>query len=91
MLITPDPSPNRMRINAATPTAQPEEMAEDIFDEIETPLTPTHQRDEEWRVPMIPPPTTITRIHAAENAAVTRAGEPLDSKIKNWSGWSQSM
>jgi hypothetical protein len=37
------------------------------------------------------PPPVIARIHAAESAAVTKAGELLDSKANNWSGWSQSM
>jgi len=34
---------------------------------------------------------TITRIHAAESAAFTKTGDPLDAKAKNWTGWSQSM
>jgi hypothetical protein len=90
MLITPDPSPNRIRNSILASTAQPEKMAEDtvsIFDDIET---PTHQRDEDWCAPMAPPPN-ITRIHATESAAVTKVGNLLDSKAKNWSGWSQAM
>ena len=58
-----------------------------IFDDIET---PTHQHNEDWHTPMAPPPN-ITRIHAAENAAVTKVGNLLNSKAKNWSGWSQAM
>jgi len=37
------------------------------------------------------PPSAITRIHAAEGAAITKAGETLDRHAKNWSSWSQSM
>jgi len=71
-------------------TTQPEIMAEDdnIFNLPETSLAPSRQ--DNWHVPMVAP-TTIACIHAAEGAAVTKAGELLDSKAKNWSGWLQSM
>jgi len=50
----------------------------------------TLNRQDDWHVPMAAP-TTITCIHAAEGATVTKAGEFLDNKAKNWSSWSQSM
>jgi len=79
-----------MYIPNDTLTTQPEIMAEDdnIFNLPETSLAPSHQ--DNWHVPMVAP-TTIACIHAAEGAAVTKAGELLDSKAKNWSGWLQSM
>jgi hypothetical protein len=95
MLITPDPSPNTKRITTNTPINQPKEMANETsstFTKIETPHSPTHQRedDDDWYAPMMPPPT-ITRIWAPQNAAITKMGELLDGKAKNWSGWSQAM
>jgi len=73
-------------------TAQPDLMADDdnILNLPTTPPATSHQHD--WHVPMVAPMTTaITCIHAAEGAAVTKAGELLDSKTKNWTGWAQSM
>jgi len=60
---------------------------------LDLPVTPpAPSRQEDWHVPMAAPSTsTIARIHAAEGAAVTKAGDLLDSKTKNWSGWAQSM
>ena len=90
MLITPISSPTTMYIPNNALTTQPEIMAEDdnIFNLPETSLAPSRQ--DNWHVPMVAP-TTIACIHAAEGAAVTKAGELLDSKAKNWSGWLQSM
>jgi len=34
---------------------------------------------------------SVKRIRAPEASAVTRAGEVLDARAKNWAGWSQSM
>lgn len=80
-----------MRIPATAPNAQLDAMAEDnVFEDHDITLTSSRQREEDWHAPMAMPPT-IKRIHATESAAVTKAGELLDSKAKNWSGWSQSM
>jgi len=92
MLITPVSSPTTMIIPNNTSTAQPDLMADDdnILDLPSTP--PTTSRQHDWHVPMVAPSnTTIVRIHAAEGAAVTKAGELLDNKNKNWTGWAQSM
>ena len=90
MLITPISSPTTMFISNDVSTTQPEVMAEDdnIFNLPETSLALSRQ--DNWHVPMVAL-TTIAHIHAAEGAAVTKAGELLDSKAKNWSGWLQSM
>src|SRR5260221_9271187 len=34
---------------------------------------------------------SVTRIRAPEASAVMKVGEVLDTRIKNWSSWSQSM
>ena len=72
--------------------AQPDLMADDD-NILNLPITPpTTSRQHDWHVPMVAPTTTtIIRIHAAEGAAITKAGELLDSKTKNWMGWAQSM
>ena len=89
MLITPISLPTSMIVPTDATTIQPKIMADDnIFNLSGTSLTPNRQDD--WHVPMAAP-TTITCIHAAEGAAITKAGELLDNKAKNWSSWSQSM
>ena len=73
-------------------TAQPDLMADDknIFNLPSTPPATSHQHN--WHVPMAAPTTiAIARIHAAEGAAVTKAGEVLDSKAKNWTSWAQAI
>ena len=92
MLITPISSPITMIVPNNTSTIQPDLMADEdnILDLPVTPPTPSCQED--WHVPMAAPRTpTIARIHATEGAAITKAGDLLDSKTKNWSGWAQSM
>jgi len=90
MLITPISSPTAMIIPTNMSTVQPDLMADNnnIFNLPETPPAPNHQKD--WHVPMVAP-IIITHIHAAEGTAIMKAGDPLDSKAKNWSGWVQSM
>ena len=90
MLITPISSPTTIFISNDASTTQPEVIAEDdnIFNLPKTSLALSHQ--DNWHVPMVAL-TTIARIHAAEGAAITKAGKLLDSKAKNWSGWSQLM
>ncbi len=84
MLITPNSSPITMRISATAPNTQPEAMIEEnIFEDHDVTLTSSRQHEEDWHVPMAMPPT-ITRIHAAENAAVTKAGELLTTWVSNF-------
>jgi hypothetical protein len=94
MFITPDTSPNTMRTSNVALITQPEATTEDnqdVFNDIESLTTQTHQRDDDdWCAPMATP-LAITRIQVPQSAAVTKAGELLDSQAKNWSGWSQAM
>ena len=81
-----------MIVPTNTLTAQPDLMADDknIFNLPSTP--PTMSRQHNWHVPMAALTTiAIACIHAAEGTAVTKAGEVLDSKAKNWTGWAQAM
>jgi len=92
MLITPISSPITMIVPNNATTIQPDLMADEdnILDLPVTPPAPSCQED--WHVPMAAPNiNTIARIHATEGAAITKAGDLLDSKTKNWSGWAQSM
>ena len=92
MLITPVSSPITMIVPTNMSTAQPDLMANDnnILNLPSTPPTTSHQHD--WHVPRVAPTTTaIACIHTSEGAAVMKAGDLLDSKAKNWSGWAQSM
>jgi len=92
MLITPISSPITMIVPNNVSTIQPDLMAneDNILDLPVTPPAPSRQED--WHVPMAAPRTpTIAHIHAVEGAAITKAGDLLDSKTKNWSGWAQSM
>jgi hypothetical protein len=43
----------------------------------------------DWHVPDTAP--KIERIHATESLAVTKVDELLDSKARNWTGWSEYM
>ena len=81
-----------MTVPTNVSTAQPDLMADDN-NILDLPSTlPATSRQHDWHVPMVAPmTTTIARIHASEGAAVTKAGDLLDSKAKNWSGWAQSM
>jgi hypothetical protein len=62
-----------------------------IYQEPPTAETQLESHENDWHAPLALPPPTIAHIHASEGAAVTKAGEPLDSKAKNWSGWLQQM
>jgi len=87
MLITPHSSPIAMTTTNDAATTQLKTMAgNNIFDQV-----PTMQScQQDWHAPM-QTPSTITHIHAAEGAAITKSGKILDNQHKNWSAWSQSM
>ena len=91
MLITPILSPSKNPTDIAT--NQPKIMAENSTAYQDFPAADMQSENSEntWHAPLSLPPPTIACIHASEGAAVTKAGELLDSKSKNWSRWSQQM
>ena len=86
-LITPHSSPIAMTTTTDTETTQlGTTTGNNIFAQGST----MQSCQQDWHAPM-QMPSTITYIHAAEGAAITKSGKILDNQHKNWSAWSQSM